>query len=163
MTQKFWVALSAGGSAALLAGAYMFQLLGYPPCAMCLWQRWPHFAAILIGVLAIKFGGRFLPALGALAAATTGAIGVFHTGVERGFWEGPSTCTGGGSLDGLSGADLLTITGPRVVMCDQVSWELFTLSMASWNALFSFVLVVGWILAVRTSGASTAAGSSRNG
>ena len=163
MTQKFWVALSAGGSAALLAGAYMFQLLGYPPCAMCLWQRWPHFAAIPIGVLAIKFGGRFLPASGALAAATTGAIGVFHTGVERGFWEGPSTCTGGGSLDGLSGADLLTITGPRVVMCDQVSWELFTLSMASWNALFSFVLVVGWILAVRTSAASTAAGSSRNG
>ena len=158
MTRQFWVTLSAGGSAALLAGAYLFQALGYPPCAMCLWQRWPHFAAILIGILAIKFGGRFLPAIGALAAATTAALGIFHTGVERDYWEGPSSCTGtGGGLEGLSGADLLTITGPRVIMCDQVSWELFTLSMPSWNALFSIVLVVGWIMAIRTSGGSTKA------
>ena len=158
MTRQFWVTLSAGGSAALLAGAYLFQALGYPPCAMCLWQRWPHFAAILIGILAIKFGGRFLPAIGALAAATTAALGIFHTGVERDYWEGPSSCTGtGGGLEGLSGADLLTITGPRVIMCDQVSWELFTLSMPSWNALFSIVLVVGWIMAIRASGGSTKA------
>ena len=153
MTRHFLVAISAGGSAALLAGAYLFQALGYPPCAMCLWQRWPHFAAIVIGIVAWKIGGRFLPALGALAAATTAAIGVFHTGVERGLWEGPSTCTGGGSLDGLSGADLLTITGPNVVMCDQVSWELFSLSMASWNALLSAVLVIGWVMAIRANDA----------
>lgn len=150
MTRNFWIALSAGGSAALLAGAYIFQALGYPPCAMCLWQRWPHFAAIAIGLIALRFGGRALPALGALAAATTSAIGVYHTGVERDWWEGPTSCTGGGGgLDGLSGADLLTIGGPRVIQCDQVSWELFTLSMASWNALFSALLVVGWIMAVR--------------
>lgn len=153
MTRPFYVAVSAGGSAALLAGAYLFQALGYPPCAICLWQRWPHFAAIIIGVLAWKLGGRVLPALGALAAATTAGIGVYHTGVERDFWEGPSTCTGGGSLDGLSGADLLTITGPNIVLCDQVTWELFSLSMASWNAGASAVLVIGWIMAIRANDA----------
>ena len=152
MTRQLIVMLSAGGSAALLAGAYLFQMLGYPPCAMCLWQRWPHFAAILIGLLALRFKGAVLPVLGALAAATTSAIGVYHTGVERDWWEGPTSCTGGGGgLDGLSGADLLAVEGPRVVMCDQVSWELFTLSMASWNALFSAVFVIGWIIAARLS------------
>ena len=152
MTRQLMVTLSAGGSAALLAGAYLFQMLGYPPCAMCLWQRWPHFAAILIGLLALRFKGAALPVLGALAAATTSAIGVYHTGVERDWWEGPTSCTGGGGgLDGLSGADLLAVEGPRVVMCDQVSWELFTLSMASWNALFSAVIVIGWIIAARLS------------
>ncbi|MEJ8560608.1 disulfide bond formation protein B [Yoonia sp. GPGPB17] len=162
MTRNLMITLSAGGSAALLAGAYLFQALGYPPCAMCLWQRWPHIAAILIGVVAFRLPGQImLPALGAIAAATTAGIGVFHTGVERGFWEGPSSCTGGGSLDGLSGADLLAVTGPRVVMCDQVSWELFTLSMPSWNALLSFGLMIGWILAARLSAGSTTAGSSR--
>ncbi|KQB98040.1 dihydroneopterin aldolase [Loktanella sp. 1ANDIMAR09] len=162
MTRNLMILLSAGGSAALLAGAFLFQALGYPPCAMCLWQRWPHAAAILIGLLALRFPGRVMPLLGAIAAATTAAIGVFHTGVERDWWEGPSSCTGGGSLEGLTGADLLTVTGPRVVMCDQVSWELFSLSMASWNAIFSIGLVIGWIIAVRLSGASTAAGSSRS-
>lgn len=161
MTRNLMIILSAGGSAALLAGAYIFQALGYPPCAMCLWQRWPHVAAILIGVLALRVPGRFLPVLGAGAAATTGGIGVFHTGVERDWWEGPTSCSGGGGLEGLSGTDLLTITGPRVVMCDQVSWELFTLSMASWNAIASFGLMIGWIIAVRLSAGSTTTGSSR--
>jgi len=36
-------------------------------------------------------------------------------------------------------------------MCDVVSWELLGLSMASWNALFSAVLVVLWISALRRS------------
>jgi disulfide bond formation protein DsbB len=156
------ILLSAGGSAALLAGAYLFQALGYPPCAMCLWQRWPHFAAILIGILALKYPGRFFPVLGALAAGTTGAIGAFHSGVEQGWWEGPSSCTGGGLLDGLSGNDLLAIEGPRVVMCDQISWEFLTLSMPTWNAIFSFDLMVGWIAVVILSGASKAKGSSQS-
>ena len=155
------IVLAAGGSAALLAGAFLFQALGYPPCAMCLWQRWPHFVAILIGLVALRVQGPLLPGLGALAAATTGVIGVYHTGVERDWWEGPSSCTGNISLEGLSGADLLTVTGPRVVMCDQVSWELFTLSMASWNALASFALVIIWIMAIRLSAGSTTTGSSR--
>ena len=151
MTRNLMIILAAGGSITLLGAAYLFQLLGYPPCAMCLWQRWPHAAAIIIGLLALKFGGRLLPLIGALAAATTAGIGAFHTGVERDWWEGPSSCTGNGSLDGISGADLLAAEGPRVVMCDQVSWEFLSLSMASWNALLSLDLMVGWLIAVSLS------------
>ncbi|WP_322892490.1 MULTISPECIES: disulfide bond formation protein B [unclassified Yoonia] len=148
MTRNFLILLAGAGSFALLAGAFVFQALGYPPCAMCLWQRWPHVAAILVAALALRFGGRALPAFGAVAAAATGAIGVFHTGVERDWWEGPTSCTGGGSLQGLSGNDLLAIEGPRVVMCDQVSWEFLALSMASWNAILSFGLMAIWIIAL---------------
>ena len=152
MTRNFMILIAAGGSAALLAGAYIFQALGYAPCQMCLWQRWPHFAAIAIGALALAIKGPVMPILGAIAAATTAAIGIFHTGVERDWWEGPASCTGaGGGLEGLSGADLLAVEGPKVILCDQVSWELFTLSMPSWNALFSVMLVVAWIIAARLS------------
>ena len=151
MNSKLYTAIAAGGSAALLGGAFIFQALGYPPCAMCLWQRWPHVVAIVIGVIALRFGGVLLPILGALAAGTTGAIGVYHTGVERDWWEGPSSCTGGGGMDGLSGMDLLAIEGPKVIMCDQVSWELFALSMPSWNALFSFTFMAIWIIAARSA------------
>ncbi len=161
MTRNLMITLAAGGSAALLAGAYLFQFLGYPPCQMCLWQRWPHVAAIIIGILAVSMPGKVMPILGALAAGITGALGVFHTGVERDWWDGPSSCSGGGGLNGLSGTDLLAIEGPAVIMCDVVSWEFLTLSMASWNALASFALMIGWIIAVRLSAGSTTAGSSR--
>jgi disulfide bond formation protein DsbB len=150
VTRNLLVLLAAGGSAALLAGAFLFQALGFAPCAMCLWQRWPHAAAILIGVLAFFLPGRALPLLGALAAATTAAIGLYHTGVERDWWEGPASCTGAGAgLGGLDGGDLLSMDGPALVLCDQVAWALMGISMASWNAILSTLLVVVWVMAAR--------------
>ena len=146
MTRQTLIRLAAFGSFALLAGAYTFQAFGYPPCQMCYWQRWPHFAALGIGIAATFIPARIWPYLGALAAATTSGIGIYHTGVERDWWQGPTSCTGG-ALDLTS--DLLSTAGPRLILCDQVSWELFTLSMASWNALFSAVLVLVWLAAAR--------------
>lgn len=147
MTRSGFIALAIVGSAGLLGGAFLFQYLGYPPCRMCLWQRWPHVAAIVIGLVALGVQGRLLPLLGALAALTTAAIGLFHTGVERDWWDGPASCTGTG-LGGLDARDLLSTAGDRLVMCDKVSWELFTISMPSWNAIFSLILVIIWLRAM---------------
>ncbi len=149
MTRNSLIFIAAGGSFALLAGAFLFQAIGYAPCQLCLWQRWPHAAAIVIGalVLAAGFSGRLWAWLGALAAATTGGIGIYHTGIERGWWQGPTSCTGSGDLG--SGADLLSMDGPALVLCDQVSLWIFGLSMASWNVIFSLALMVIWIMAAR--------------
>jgi disulfide bond formation protein DsbB len=151
MARNRLILIAAGGSLALLAGAFLFQWWGYLPCRMCLWQRWPHAAAIVIGAFALFTRGPLLPAVGGLAALTTAGIGVYHTGVERDWWEGPASCTGtGAGLGGLSGGDLLsTADAPALVMCDQVAWALGGLSMASWNAVLSLALVVVWALAAR--------------
>nr|WP_238941539.1 disulfide bond formation protein B [Jannaschia sp. Os4] len=146
------LATATTGHAALLGGAFLFQLAGYAPCAMCLWQRWPHAAAILLGILALSTGmPRLMAGLAALAAATTAAIGAFHAGVEQGWWDGPSSCTGGGDgIGGLSGADLLsTAVTDAVVMCDEIAWSFAGLSMAGWNAMFSVALACIWIAAAR--------------
>ena len=144
--------LAAAGSLALLAGAFIFQALGYAPCKLCLWQRWPHAAAIAVGGLVLLLGPMVLLAVaGALAALTTASIGIYHTGVERGFWEGPTSCTGdGNSLGGLSGNDLLsTNTVNDIVMCDEVAWAFAGISMASWNAIASLLLMWIWVRAIR--------------
>ncbi|THD74750.1 disulfide bond formation protein B [Thalassobius vesicularis] len=146
LDRKTLISLAAAGSAGLLGGAFVFQFLGYAPCEMCLWQRWPHAAAILIGVIALATASRALCWLGALAAGITGALGVYHTGVERAWWQGPTSCTGSGGMDANN---LLAMDGPKIVLCDQVAWELFGISMASWNAIFSFGLMVIWIMAAR--------------
>lgn len=150
MTRRNLILLAALGSAALLGGAFLFQALGYAPCKMCYWQRWPHGAAIGAGALALLTGWALWIVAGALSALTTGAIGIYHAGVELKLWAGPSSCSGGANLGGLSGADLLsTEVNDKVVMCDEVSWAFAGISMAGWNAILSFVLAGIWIAALR--------------
>ncbi|MFD2739399.1 disulfide bond formation protein B [Sulfitobacter aestuarii] len=152
MSRRSLIALATLGSAALLLGAFAFQHLGgYAPCKLCLWQRWPHAAAVVVGLVLLTGAPRGLIWLGAAAAAVTAGLGIYHAGVEWGFWPGPSSCTGGGlDLGGMSGGDLLSMDAPSgLVMCDAVVWSLAGLSMAGWNALLSLVLVALWVLAAR--------------
>lgn len=151
MRRTHLILAAAGGSAALLIGAWTFQYFGYAPCKLCYWQRYPHMVAVVIGVVALGVSWRVLPLAGAAAALTTAGLGVYHTGVEQKWWQGPDTCTSG-SIDGLSASDLMNqiLTAP-LVQCDQVAWDLFGVSMASWNAVFSLVLVGIWLAAWRRS------------
>ncbi len=150
MSRNVLILLATLGSAGLLAGALGFQYIGLlAPCHLCLQQRYPHAAAVLIGLLALAFRARLLPWLGALAALSTAGLGAYHTGVERHWWPGPDTCTSG-PISQLSAKDLLAqIQAAPVVQCDQVAWQMFGLSMASWNMLASLALVGVWILAAR--------------
>ena len=145
------ILIAAGGSAALLLGALWFQyVMGLPPCKLCIWQRWPHVIAVLIGLVVLATGQRVLAWAGALAAATTAGIGLYHTGVERGWWEGPATCTSSGTA-GMSADDLFNkIMNAPLIRCDEVAWSLFGLSMASWNAIAALILALIWVRAARS-------------
>ncbi|MGK8235680.1 disulfide bond formation protein B [Roseovarius mucosus] len=150
LSQKHLILLAAGGSAALMLGALGFQHLGgMAPCKLCIWQRWPHVIAIAFGAAALVALPRLLCLAGLLAALTTAGIGGYHTGVERGWWQGPTSCSSSGT-DGIS-ADALfeQIMAAPLVRCDQVPWEMLGLSMASWNMLASLGLATLWLMALR--------------
>jgi disulfide bond formation protein DsbB len=128
--------------AALLAGAFGSQYLGgLYPCEMCWWQRYAHMAAILPAALAFTAPAesgrsRALTMLAALAIAVSGAIGVYHAGVEAGVFEGLTQCTA--TTKGLSGADLLKqIVHAPLVRCDEVQFRFLGISLAGWNAILS--------------------------
>jgi disulfide bond formation protein DsbB len=40
-------------------------------------------------------------------------------------------------------------------MCDQISWAFMGLSMPTWNAIFSIILVLIWTLALRQDKSKT--------
>lgn len=138
------------GSAAILLGAFAFQHIGgMPPCKLCLWQRWPHAAAALIGVIIILTGKIQLAWLGALASLSTAAVGMYHVGVEQGWWEGPTSCTSSG-VSNMSSEDLLNqILAAPLVRCDDIAWQMAGMSMAGWNAILSLVLAALWVVAAR--------------
>ena len=136
------------GSAAMLSAAFLFQYVGgLAPCQLCLWQRWPHAAAILALILWAVTKWRIWPWLGAAAALTTAGLGLFHVGVEQGWWEFLSSCTQG-SLAGESAASLLPGSNAAVappVRCDRIAWEFMGLSMAACNAIASLALAALWV------------------
>ena len=127
---------------ALLAGAYGSQYLGgLYPCEMCWWQRYAHFAALIFAVPAFLFpaqarASRTLVLLAALAIAVSGAIGVYHAGVEAKIFEGFTQCTALSKAS--STADLLKqIVNAPLVRCDVVQFRFLGISMAGWNAILS--------------------------
>ncbi len=128
---------------ALMAGALGSQYLGgLFPCEMCHWQRWPHDAAIVLAALAFlvpeKPIGRLLVALAVAAILLSGAIGVFHAGVEYRWWPGITRCAA--TLATGSHADMLAqIMATPMIQCDQPQWTLFGLSLAGFNAAFSIL------------------------
>lgn len=150
LNRRMLMLLAAAGSLALMLGAFGFQYIGgLPPCKLCIWQRYPHVVAIVIGLIALRFSNVTLAWLGAAAALATAAVGGYHTGVERGWWEGPTTCSSQ-PIGGLSTDQLLDqIMSAPLIRCDDVAWSLMGLSMASWNMIASLVLAAIWIAAAR--------------
>lgn len=118
-----------------LAGAYVSEYgFGLFPCEMCWWQRYAHFAALAFALAAwLAPAARALLWLAALAIAVSAAIGLFHAGVEYGWWEGLTAC----SAATLSGDPLDAILSTPVVRCDVAQWSLMGISLAGWNFLFS--------------------------
>jgi disulfide bond formation protein DsbB len=135
---------------ALLGGAFGSQYFGgLYPCEMCWWQRWPHAAAIVIAALAFTAPAtaqrsRMLTLLAAFAIAISGAIGVYHAGVEAKIFEGFTTCTA--LVRAGTTAELLKqITRAPLIRCDQVQFRFLGISLAGWNAILSLsgaVLIV---------------------
>ena len=139
---------------ALLGGALGSQYIGgLTPCEMCWWQRYPHAAAIVLAAVAFttpaaSTRSRMLTVLAGSAIAVSGAIGVYHAGVELGIFEGLTTCTttaSGSTRDEL----LRSIMDAPLVRCDQVQFSFLGISMAGWNAILSLggAAIIAFLLA----------------
>ena len=144
-SQNQAVILTALVSTVLLAGAHIFQALGYEPCDLCLQQRTPHWINMGLGAFALLLIWRGFSRLAPLlllamagALSVTAGIAGYHVGVEQKWWQGPTGCSAGGFDPNLSIEDMLAqIEGTTVVPCDQVTWSLFNISMAGYNFLIS--------------------------
>jgi len=132
----YWLALLV--PAVLIAAVYVAQYgFGLAPCEMCWWQRYPHFAAIVLALSALaqqgKPTGDLLVRLAAIAIGISGLIGAFHAGVEYHWWEGITTC----SSSQLGNDPLAAIMAAPVVRCDVPQWTLLGISLAGYNFLVS--------------------------
>lgn len=135
----------------LLGGAFFFQyVMGLKPCVLCLYQRAPHAVAFAFGLLVVLLAWRFKkqkPAalvifLCALVYLVSTSLGIYHTGVEQHWWVSAFEAC---SAPGISiGSDKLLsqIESAPAIRCDAIAWQMFGISMAGYNALLSFAMMI---------------------
>jgi disulfide bond formation protein DsbB len=116
-----------------LIGQYGFNL---HPCELCIYQRIPFGIVIALGLIGFAMPRTAMAQtiLIGLAFATNAGIALFHSGVERKWWEGLKGC----STPDMSGTieDLMArIQSAAVTRCDEIPWNLFGLSMANYNVI----------------------------
>jgi disulfide bond formation protein DsbB len=139
---------------ATILGALGSQYLGeLMPCELCLEQRIPYYwglpllAAILVLWNRLPLTAWYVAMSLAVALFAWGAyLGIYHAGVEWGYWPGPTACTGTGISVDFN--DLGNINATRVVPCDQVQFRFLGLSLAGYNALISLGIVALLLVAI---------------
>ena len=144
---QFRILLIVAASFIILAGAWGYEIIGgYSPCALCLKQRWAYYFAIPAGLIGLwaqrqSLNGLTMVVLVLLAAAFAAnmALGVYHSGVEWKFWQGPAECSMGAGFNG-SGSVLDRIDTTKFVSCTDAAWRFLGISFAGYNALFSLGL-----------------------
>ena len=143
-------------SAGALATAYVAEHgFGLEPCALCLWQRYPYWAALGIGVLGTAGApvprlARASVALAALAFLAGAGVAGFHVGVEQGWWEGLPGCSGQVVREGMTVEELQETLEARteVVPCDEPAFTFAGISMAGYNLIASAALAAGAVAAL---------------
>ncbi len=132
---------------ASIAGAFVFEALGYPPCEFCLKERIPYYAAIPLAGLALVFAARGSSSLLRAAFAVLAVVfvasailGTYHAGVEWGLWPGPQECSG--PLKHAPSAEDFwrQLQSVKVARCDIAALRILGVSLAGWNALISVLL-----------------------
>lgn len=125
--------------AALGAAYFAETYLGMLPCQLCIYQRYGFIVIALIALIFVfvKRGQLFGLYLSALAFLANGGLAFYQVLVERKVLSVPQSCRGSISADSV---DELRqkLSQTKLAPCDEVSWSLFDISMAGYNAIFCF-------------------------
>ena len=136
------------------------DLWGLAPCALCLWQRWPYWAAagFALAAAALPRARRPLLVLAGAAVLGSGAVAAFHLGVEAGWWPSPlAGCQAavrppaGGGVEDL----MRSLPAAPSKPCDAPTFLVpgLSLSMAGMNLLYALGLG-GFVLIWAAKGAA---------
>ena len=126
-----------------LISAYIIEyVLGHKPCKLCVYQRFPYFVSIFLvsSILLLKKYVK-LSLLGISLVSLLGAVMAFyHFGIEQGFFSESFICEAQNLGQSSSKEEILKQLKENTISCKNVTFKAFGLSLASINAIFSFIL-----------------------
>ena len=143
---------------AAIAGAWFFQIvIDLVPCPLCLQQRWPYYLGLPMIAAGMALTGErghratafWMFAAAALTFLVGAGLGVYHSGVEWHWWQGPTGCSTGAGSPTSAGSLLQQMARTKVVPCDEAAWRFLGLSFAGYNVLVSLASACLLAIAMR--------------
>ncbi|MGI9350153.1 MAG: disulfide bond formation protein B [Rhizobiaceae bacterium] len=147
--KKFYILVLAGMCAVILSALAFEHIGGYQPCKLCLQQRGPWYLGIPLMVIAtISMFLKWPPYISRGAMLVTGIVllyslylAAFHSGVEWGWWEGPTDCgVVEGGIATTTDNFLSQLEQSVPPSCTDAALRVLGLSFAGWNAVASAIL-----------------------
>ena len=131
---------------------YVENVLGYLPCNLCIYQRWPYLAMGLLS-LAGLFVKHTRLIIAAIIIATLASIilSFWHAGVELHIFDSSSTCSNQIKIpQNLSFEETIKLLdNAPVATCSAVAFKIFNTSMSQINFLASIMLLIFSIIIYR--------------
>ena len=127
-----------------LSIAYFIQyVLGHKPCNLCIIERIPYIAAIIL-ISLIFILNRYQKIISSLILIFFifgSVVSFYHFGIEQSFFSESLVCDLGSNQGNLSKEDLLSqLTNKAPISCKNVTFRIFGLSLATINTVISIVL-----------------------
>ena len=126
-----------------LSTAYLIQyVLGHKPCNLCIIERIPYIAAIIL-ISLIFILNRYQKIISSLILIFFifgSVVSFYHFGIEQGFFSESLVCDLGNSQP-INKEELLNhLKKAEIVSCKDVTFRFLGLSLATINTIISIIL-----------------------
>tara|TARA_B100000579_G_C22618993_1_gene751027 strand:+ start:291 stop:758 length:468 start_codon:yes stop_codon:yes gene_type:complete len=128
-----------------LSFAYFVEfILGHEPCNLCKIERIPYIGALILSslLLFIKKWGKIILFLILILFVFSTVVSVYHVGIEQGIFSESLLCELGGSNKIQNTDELLKTLENTPISCKEVTFTIFGLSLATFNAVLSMIISI---------------------
>ncbi len=128
-----------------LASAYFIEyILGHQPCNLCVYERIPYFLAILLVLINYKYNNleKYLILSLAIIFLIATILSLYHLGIEQGFIRESLLCDLEKGANILDKNEILKQLQQKNISCKDVTFQIFGLSLTSYNIIVSLLLTI---------------------
>ena len=129
---------------ALVSAYFIEYILGHQPCNLCVYERIPYFLAILIVLINYKYNKleKYLILSLAIIFLIATILSLYHLGIEQGFIQESLLCDLEKGANILDKDEILKQLQQKNISCKDVTFQIFGLSLTSYNIIISILLTI---------------------
>ena len=125
---------------------HYLEYIGFTPCQLCIYQRWPWYLIIFLSLISIFYNKKVYPYnkfIIFMIFVGSAAYAGWHAGIEWAFWEGPTTCaTGTNKIESHNNLLENIQNIQSFVSCSEAGFRFLGISLAGYNFISSLIMAI---------------------